>query len=234
MIRLPDPQQYDDPIRYFRDCHGVVGSVVDRFEKLLASARENGVAKSFASNPSWEELLQFFVHAAPIHERDEERALFPIVLEKVPHLGFQSKGSPSRFIHDEHEAMQQRSKALLSLWKAYLAQKSLTPEDEAKFLETAQELIALYREHIARENTIIYTTANDNLLSPVERIAIVLLVREQHSEKSVMPVLGFQDNPYEEVSETADTEAISEDQLDSSIEEEDDGDDGDEEENRMM
>ncbi len=220
MIRLPDPNDYEDPIRYFRDCHGVVGSVVDRFEKLLALAREQGVAKAFASNEGWEELLNFFVHAAPIHERDEERALFPLVLEKVPHLGFQSKGSPSRFIHDEHEGMQQRSKALLALWKAALAQKTLNAEDEARFLETAAELIAVYREHIVRENAIIYTTANDELLSPVERIAVMMLVREHHSEKTVMPVLGFQDNPYtESESEESGAEAVSEDELELSDEE---------------
>lgn len=210
MIRLPDPDKYEDPIRYFRDSHGVVGGVVDRFEKLLLGAKENGVSKSFASNPEWVELLQFFVHVAPQHERDEERALFPIVFEKVPHLGFQSKGSPSRFIHDQHEGMQERSKALLELWKAAMAQKTLGEEDEKKFLETGVELAKLYREHIAMENRIIYTTANDSLLTPVERIAVMLLVREQHSEKTVMPVLGFSDSPYEDAGDDSpESDAVS-------------------------
>jgi hemerythrin-like domain-containing protein len=215
MIRLPDPEKYEDPIRYFRDSHGVVGSVVDRFEKLLNGARVDGISKSFASTEEWSELLQFFVHAAPIHERDEEKALFPLVIEKVPHLGFQAKGSPTRFIHDQHEAMQERSKALLALWKAALSQKTLTPEDEQNFVRTGTELVALYREHISLENGIIYTTANDNLLSPVERIAIMMLVREQHSEKTVMPVLGFSDSPYEDAQEEDSADAIADDVIDS-------------------
>lgn len=229
MIRLPDPEKYEDPIRYFRDCHGVVGAVVDEFEKLVKSARQIGVAKSFAESDRWKELLDFFVHAAPIHERDEERALFPLVVEKVPHLGFQSKGSPNRFIHDQHEGMQQRSQALLALWKAFLAQKSLTPADEARFLEVGAELVSVYREHIAMENGIIYTVANDNLLSPVERIAVMLLVREQHSEKTVTGVLSFSDSPYESMQGSESTEAVSEDQL-----EVDDEESEDEEENRTI
>jgi len=216
MIRLPDPEKYEDPIRYFRDCHGVVGAVVDEFEQLIKSAKEMGVAKSFAATNRWKELLDFFVHAAPIHERDEERALFPLVLEKVPHLGFQSKGSPSRFIHDQHEGMQERSKALLTLWKACMEQHTLSPADETSFLEVGAELVSLYREQIAMDNGIIYTTANDNLLSPVERIAVMLLVREQHSEKTVTTVLGFTDSPYDAAKVMDTAEAVSDTALDDS------------------
>ncbi|HYM20391.1 MAG TPA: hemerythrin domain-containing protein [Candidatus Kapabacteria bacterium] len=221
MIKLPDPQQYDDPIRYFRDSHGVVGAVLDRFSKLVDAARKVGVRTSFETSPEWQELLEFFVRVAPIHEMDEERALFPVVLEKVTHIGFQSPTAPNRFIHEQHTIMQQRSKALLALWEGYLIQQSLSIEDEKRFLDIADELVKLYHEHITMENQIIYTAANDNLLTPPERIAIMLMIRELHSERTVMPVIGFENTIYDPLAEHGDDTAVSKTIIDSDEESDD-------------
>ncbi|HET9136022.1 MAG TPA: hypothetical protein VFO76_05240, partial [Candidatus Kapabacteria bacterium] len=90
MIQLPNPEEYDDPIRYFRDSHKIIVGVVDRFEKLILQAKAQGVAASFVASKEWEELLSFFVAVAPMHEMQEERTLFPVILEKVHSVGFQS------------------------------------------------------------------------------------------------------------------------------------------------
>lgn len=192
MIKLPNPFKYEDPIRYFRDSHAIILSVIERFERLVSEARESGVSVSFASTNDWDELLNFLVSTAPSHEMDEEGSLFPVILEKVPSLGFQSSKTPSRFIHEQHEVMQERSKGLLSLWRSFHLQHTLTAEDETRFLEVADALIKLYHEHITQENALIYTAANDNLLSPTERIAIMLMIKDQHSNRSMTQYLDFE------------------------------------------
>jgi hemerythrin-like domain-containing protein len=204
MIQLPNPDDYEDPIRYFRDCHKLIVGIVDRFEKLVTQAQEKGVAVMFAESGEWEEILNFFVAVAPMHELEEERTLFPIILEKVHHIGFQSPLSPSRFIHEQHDVMQERSKALIALWRGYMLQKELNATDEARFLEVAIELIRLYREHVGVENSIIYSAANDELLTPAERIGILLALQGQHGNQTVTQVISFDDQPYTDNSESSD------------------------------
>jgi len=207
MIQLPNPDEYEDPIRYFRDSHKIIVGVVDTFEKLLLQAKEQGVAASFAATAEWEEILNFFVAVAPMHELEEERSLFPIVLEKVHSIGFQSPQTPGRFIHEQHEVMQERSKALLALWRGYMLQKELSPEDEKRFVDVGIELIRLYREHVGIENAVIYSAANDELLSPAERIGILLSLQQQHGNQTIMPFISFSDQPYSQNEGDSDDES---------------------------
>ncbi len=192
MIKLPNPSNYDDPIRYFRDSHTVILEVVHRFELLVSQARGSGVSVSFASTKEWDELLTFFVSTAPSHELDEEGSLFPVILQKVPSLGFQSSNTPNRFINEQHEVMQERAKGLLSLWRSFQIQHTLTTEDETRFLEVADALIKLYHEHVSIENALIYNAANDNLLSPTERMEIMQMIQNQHSNRSMTQYLDFE------------------------------------------
>ncbi len=225
MIRLPNPDNYDDPIRYFRDTHKLISGIVDRFERLISKVKTEGMSVLVAQKEEWLELLSFFVHVAPIHEKDEEHSLFPVMAVKVPHTGFLAPGTPNRFMHEEHALMQERSKALLSMWKSFMLQQTHSPEEQARFVEISEALVKLYREHIGRENALIYTAANDELLSPTERIAIMLLIKEHHSNQNITPMIEFADQPYgvleeETVEENGASDAISEQELPSSEEEE--------------
>src|SRR5689334_18950687 len=103
MPRLPDPNKYADPIRFFRDCHALVVTQINLLEQLAKDAESKGVIKSLRDDKRWAELLDFFVNTAPLHEMDEELALFPVVFEKTPHFGFQSPDSAKRFIEEQHE-----------------------------------------------------------------------------------------------------------------------------------
>ena len=46
MPQLPDPNKYNDPIKYFRDCHALITTQINLLEKLWQSAEANGVIKS--------------------------------------------------------------------------------------------------------------------------------------------------------------------------------------------
>ena len=193
MSRLPDPDKYSDPIKFFRDCHAFIVTQVNLLEQLAMEAESKGVIKSLKDDRRWAELLDFFVDTAPLHEMDEEIALFPVVFAKTPHFGFQSPGSAKEFIEDQHEIMQYKSIALLRFWKESLAKDELSSDESTMFIHTAKELVELYREHIRKENEIIYTIANDELLSPQERQDIIEKVRENRSEVVQTPYLDFEE-----------------------------------------
>jgi hemerythrin-like domain-containing protein len=194
MIHLPDPNKYNDPIRYFRDCHALIVTLINQLDQLTLDAEKTGIKKSIAEDRGWRDLLDFFVNTAPIHELDEEAALFPLIFEKIPHMGFQQNSSPIHFIHAQHEIMQSHSIDLLKIWKQTLAKTELTDDEANRFILGAKELAAIYREHVRRENEIIYTTANDELLSPDERERIIEKIRELHGREVISGVFDY-DSP---------------------------------------
>ncbi|MFI5264915.1 MAG: hemerythrin domain-containing protein, partial [Candidatus Kapaibacterium sp.] len=192
MPHLPDPNKYSDPIRYFRDSHALIITLINQLEDLIKNAEAKGIKKSIVEDNGWHEILEFLVDVAPIHEQDEEMALFPIIFEKVPHVGFQLDSSPVRFIHEQHDAMQMQSIELLKIWKQTLAKNELTDDEASRFMLGAKELAAIYREHVRRENEIIYTAANDELLSPQEREAIMNIIREHHGAEVITPYFEYE------------------------------------------
>src|SRR6266480_466755 len=160
MPSLPDPNRYNDPIKYFRDSHALITTQINILEQLAKNAEIKGVLKSITEDREWADLLDFLINTAPRHEMDEELALFPIVLSKIPHVGFQQSGTPIRFIHEQHEMMQRRTNELILFWKKMLSNKEISPDEATQFIIGAKELVAIFREHMRRENELIYTTAN--------------------------------------------------------------------------
>ena len=46
MPRLPDPDKYHDPIKFFRDCHALIVTQVNLLDQLAKEAESKGVIKS--------------------------------------------------------------------------------------------------------------------------------------------------------------------------------------------
>jgi hemerythrin-like domain-containing protein len=185
LTRLPDPNIYNDPIRFFRDCHALIVQVINQLELLISDAEKKGIRFSIQEDKGWRDILDFLVNVAPVHEADEEEALFPVISEKIPHVGFQSNSSPIRFIQDQHEVMQAHATDLLRFWQQTLVKNEITDTEVNQFILGAKELAAIFREHIRRENEVIYTAANDELLSPEERQQIMETIREHHSKEVI-------------------------------------------------
>ncbi len=233
MPQLPDPNKYNDPIKYFRDSHALITTQVNLLEKLTQSAEVKGVIKSIKEDNEWGEILDFLVNTVPRHEIDEELALFPFMMDKIPHVGFQQSSSPIRFIQEQHEVMLLRATELLRIWKQTLAKNEITNDEATQFIMGARELVTNFREHMRRENELIYTTANDDLLSPSDRQKILEIIRENNSKEVMSDYLAY-DQPtysltgYSPVIVTKDEEgdAVSEQSLEI---EEDDSDEEEEE-----
>jgi hemerythrin-like domain-containing protein len=199
-MKLPDPSQYDDPIKFLRAIHGLVLQNSLELERLAADAEQRGVFASFASHPEWDDLLNFYTKAAPQHEKSEEEYLFPVLVRKLPRMGFQYEDSPIRFLVDGHDVLQARMIPLVSAWTQFkrkdrdaasLAASAGRHSDEDKqFVAVARELASLYRDHIKMEEDRVYTVA-DKMLGSDERVEIMAGLRSEYDNEAVTGSVYF-------------------------------------------
>lgn len=192
--RLPDPSKYHDPIRYFRDSHGVISVALEVLESVVHEAEKIGVNSYFSTHPEVRELIYFFTHIARIHERDEERTLFPVIRPKIPTIGFQMPDTTPAFLMKEHEQLNEKAASISRVWSTYLQSGNCDVENETLALQSAKDLIKLYREHLADENTLIYKVANDELLTPLERATIMAAIQDEHDEEVITTIFNY-DSP---------------------------------------
>ena len=194
--KLPDPAKYSDPIRYFRDCHGAIAAALDAMDKVIVGAESDGVNIYFAAHPEIRDIIYFFTHIAFIHERDEERHFFPILRKKITRVGFHRPNTTPAFLIKEHEELNHKARLISKIWEEFLKSGKATVENEQLALQSAKDLVAAYREHVADENELIYKTANDDLLSPAERIAIMAALQDDHDEEITTEIFEFDKPDY--------------------------------------
>jgi hemerythrin-like domain-containing protein len=191
--QLPDPQNYSDPIRYLRDCHGIIEAQVKKLEELAANADEVGLGVCFLERPEWHDIIHFFSRIAYLHEQEEEQSLFPILKEKFAKIGFHTPRTTPSFLIKEHESINYRTAIIARTWREYLQTGKCTPDSEAVFLASARELIELYKRHISEENELIYKVAHDELLSPDERSEIMDIIRQTRSPQIITEAFDFEE-----------------------------------------
>ena len=203
MTHLPDPKKYHDPIRYFRDSHGVITEQLVELERLLTEASTIGLEKTFEqSKAAWDETLQFFRRSAPRHEHEEEETLFPVLGDKLPSIGFRSANDPSKFLAAEHFQMRHLTRDLSDIWNQFKTMKSANVEQLADFLRSGSELLAVYKQHVAKENEIIYKLANEELLTPDERQEVMEGIVALNSPQSSTAILDYDQSDYSDASKS--------------------------------
>jgi iron-sulfur cluster repair protein YtfE (RIC family) len=183
-IRLPDPSEFSDPIKYLRASHVVIVAQVELLHALVKEAEQLGVAKSFSVHPDWVSTLYFFSRVLPTHERDEEIAVFPMLIANLTHVGFLAAGSPIRFLQDGHASMEKQAEALVQTWRRHVdtsgkRETVMSKDEEQAFLDTALQLVDLLRKHVKLEDDLVYKQAHD-ILSPSERIKAMDIIRTNH------------------------------------------------------
>jgi len=216
---LPDPKKYQDPIRYFRDSHGVINELLVEFERLLTQVAAIGLEKAFTqSEEAWNETLQFFRRSATRHEREEEETLFPVLSDKLPSIGFRSANDPSKFLSSEHFEMRRLTRYLMDIWSQFKASSAMNIEQAADFQRVGAELLLVYKQHIAKENEIIYKLANEELLSPDEREEVMKGIVALNGPQSSTSILNYDQSDYSDTSKSDITttlaDAVSEDEVD--------------------
>lgn len=192
-MKLPDPANYDDPIKFLRAIHAIVLKNSEELERLALDAEQEGVFKSFASHPEWNDLLLFYLKAAPQHEKSEEEWLFPVLTRKMPRLGFQNADSPIRFLVDGHDVLQARMMPLIKAWEQFKrkdrdesslgASAERHAAEDAEFVAIARELAKLYRDHVDTEEQRVYSVA-DKMLGDADREEILEGLRSEYDNEA--------------------------------------------------
>lgn len=192
-MTLPDPANFTDPIAFLRAIHAVVLRNSMELERLATDAATEGVFKSFAMHPEWEELLNFYTKAAPQHEKSEEDYLFPALVRRLPRIGFQQPDSPIRFLVEGHEVMQGRMESLVKAWRQFKrkdrdsasldASAHRHSADDADFVSIAKELASLYRDHVKTEEEKVYSVA-DGMFDAEERAEMLDGIRSMYDNEA--------------------------------------------------
>lgn len=127
-------------IEELKSDHQTILAHLDELEKAINQPKIN--------RAKVEEFLHFTETFAEPHHQKEEQVLFPALEKK----GIPNEGGPIGMMLLEHTAK-----------RDYLVKmrEALQENDETKLKENTQAMISLLREHIYKENNILYPCAQD-------------------------------------------------------------------------
>jgi hemerythrin-like domain-containing protein len=148
---------FDDPIGLLKDCHR-------RIEKFLAivckvAVQARGRRLTAEEQTAIESSMRYFRQSGPRHNADEEDSLFPRLrafagphnLEKIAALEHQHHIASG--LHEEVD----------HLYKAWIADGTLTPLQHELLKADCGELKQIYEEHIDAEETTVFPLAAEFL-----------------------------------------------------------------------
>ncbi len=136
-----------------------------------------GMVAAAIDGPATEEVTQalesslhYFQEAAPKHTADEEESLFPR-LRQVSHPEVVTAFSKLDQLEDDHRWAAPLHHAVERLGRRYLLNGVLSPTEVLEFRNSVASLAAMYQQHIAVEDKLIFPLASQ-LLSETEKSAI--------------------------------------------------------------
>ena len=147
---------FTDPTGLLTDCHrriemfiGSLGAVANRLESPPDSDTRQAL----------ETALRYFHEAAPKHTADEEESLFPR-LRRLQSNEVQQAFSKLDELEGEHRWAEPLHARVESLGLQYLADGSLPPAEVEDFRRSVAELSAMYKRHIAVEDSMLFPVAS--------------------------------------------------------------------------
>lgn len=149
---------YKNPIDQLMDDHELILQVLDKMEAAIGR-----IARGEAVNAEhWRYFLGFCRDFADgIHHQKEEQVLFPALVK----AGLPVEDGPIGCMLHEHEEGRGRIQGMEASIDSY-ARGNLAAK--SALCEEAQAYIALLRNHIAKENQVLFMMAN-RLLSIIEK-----------------------------------------------------------------
>jgi len=157
----PPPATLDSPIEHLNACHR-------RIEERLQTLERAGAA--LAASPAdalaaIQAVFWFFDTSGAHHTADEEESFFPRLLPNIT--------ADERLWLEDLQQEHTRAEALYDSLKTHVAAMATPPGEaaQARFVELAQALCSLYRQHIANEDARFPSLAA-RALSPVSLDAI--------------------------------------------------------------
>ena len=150
--------------------HRVIERVLDVLEKLTNRPVENSL-------DSWKEALDFFSHFADqCHHFKEEQVLFPAMEEH----GIPKDGGPIGVMLMEHEEGRSHVRSMRA---AVVAVEAKSEAAKESLLNSARAYLRLLREHIQKEDEVLFRIADDVI--PADEQKTLLVSFEEHEAKEM-------------------------------------------------
>ena len=128
------------------DEHRLILRTLDALEAFISGVEKRGELDAFELN-RFVVFLHDFVDL--VHHEREERILFPA----MGRLGYSKTGAPIAHVKDEHR---REHKILFEIRQAALRIKPASSASRARLVGLVRELVTFQREHIKKENDLLY------------------------------------------------------------------------------
>ncbi len=163
---------FDRATELLSDEHRVIERVLDVMEKLTRASVDSHLE-------SWKKVLDFARHFADqCHHLKEEKILFPAMEEH----GIPSEGGPIGMMLMEHEEGRSHVRSMFAALALIEAQDQAARES---LLVNARAYLRLLREHIQKEDQILFRMADDVI--PAEEQRQLLRTFEEHEARELGP-----------------------------------------------
>jgi hemerythrin-like domain-containing protein len=151
-----------EPTRILRDEHDVILAGLD----LLEACAEKLQAGEAVPPDTLDSLIEFFrLFADKTHHGKEEELLFPAMIEK----GFSRESGPIHCMLTEHDQNRVLTKRMIQASTEYRAGDNSAA---LRFAEAADQYISGLREHIQKENLVLFNMA-EQVLPAAEEPALL-------------------------------------------------------------
>lgn len=143
---------FDEPLALLHACHDRVRRSLSLLQRLCERVRERRIDD--AVRDAARDVLRYFDRAAPLHHEDEEKLVFPAV----------RAAATDSITRNAIVRLQEQHLLMASGWQVLrVPLQALADGDDAAFDDTAcraaERFIALYREHAAVEEMLIFPAA---------------------------------------------------------------------------
>jgi len=137
---------------------------------MSVAAREKGGPLTEEHRAALETSLRYFREAAPKHTADEEESLFPR-LRRLDPAGVQAILTRIDSLEQDHECARTAHDEVERLGQTWLSSGRLSPHEASRLSTVLDQLVRLYRRHIAIEDTEVFPFAA-SVLPPSDRESV--------------------------------------------------------------
>lgn len=135
---------FEVPLEMLAACHGRVQAQCDVLRRLGPHVDAHGVDAQ--AREAARSVMRYFDQAAPQHHADEERDLFPALLESMA-------GSDPVCLRELTAALSAEHRALEALWRALRdALQRMLDASQAPDAALVEDFVARYLAHLQRED----------------------------------------------------------------------------------
>ncbi len=146
---------FDEPLGLLGDCHRRIENFLSILQKVEGSA---GEALDQPQRQAVETALTYFRTAAPRHNEDEERSLFPLLRNRSEPLVRQAIEIIDS-LEADHAVAAPAHREVDRLYQTWMDAGHLASRDRAKLSLLLDELVQMYQRHIQIEDESIFPLA---------------------------------------------------------------------------